>query len=478
MGVEPFNVAKIFVGDIGRVPTISKRGMGGSGNASYRTQIVRTPREKFGLSNGRTRKNRSVMHEFTFKNSELYCERIRVRDIAKAVPTPFYLYSYKTLIDHYRKIRSAFRPVNPLICFSMKSNSSLAVMRALVNNGAGLDIVSGGELYRARLAGARPEKMVYAGVGKKREEIREAIKFGIFFFNVESEEELGEIQSSAASLNKKVNIAIRINPDVIPKTHKYIATGKGETKFGLDFETVQKIFNSKWRYPNLNIRGVHVHIGSQILDAKPFENAIKKVLDFLRECHIEVDHFNIGGGLGIIYSIENPQTAKSFAKSVLPMLKKSGLKIILEPGRFISGNSGILVTKVLYTKRTPRKKFVIVDGGMSDLIRPSLYEAYHKIVPVVARQDSSDSAEKADVVGPICESGDFLGKDRLLPQTYKGDLLAVMAAGAYGFTMSSNYNSRPRASEVMVIGNKFYVIRRHETYKDLVRGETIPKVLK
>ncbi len=418
------------------------------------------------------------MHEFTFKNSELYCENIKVAEIAKSVPTPFYLYSYKTLIDHYRKIKTAFSPIKPLICFSMKSNSNLAIVRAMVKNGAGLDIVSGGELYRARLAGAKGNSVVYAGVGKRPDEIKDAIKFGIFFFNVESEEELGQIQKTAFALKKKVNIAIRINPDVIPKTHKYIATGKGETKFGLDFETVHKIFNAKWRYPNLNIRGVHIHIGSQILDAAPFENAIKKVLDFIKEYHIETEYLNIGGGLGIMYSMENPQTAKGFAKSVLPMLKKSGLKIILEPGRFISGNSGIFVTRVLYTKRTPRKKFVIVDGGMSDLIRPSLYEAYHKIVPVVARQDSSETAEKVDVVGPICESGDFLGKDRLLPQSVKGDLLAVMGAGAYGFTMSSNYNSRPRSSEVMVIGNKFYTVRRNETYQDLVRGEMIPKVLK
>lgn len=418
------------------------------------------------------------MHEFTFKNNELYCERIKVSAIAAKVPTPFYLYSYKTLIDHYRKIKTAFRAINPLICFSMKSNSNLAIVRALVKNGAGLDIVSGGELSRARLVGARPEKIVYAGVGKKAEEIEQAIKFGIFFFNVESEEELEEIQRVANILKKKVRVAIRINPDVIPKTHHYIATGKGGTKFGLDFETVHKIFNSRWRYPSLDICGVHVHIGSQILDAAPFENAIKKVLEFLKEYHIDVEYFNIGGGLGIVYSIENPQTAKSFAKSVLPLLKRSGLKIILEPGRFVSGNSGILVTKVLYNKRTPRKKFVIVDSAMSDLIRPSLYEAYHKIVPVKVPPDSSETAEKVDVVGPICESGDFLGKDRFLPSFVRGDLLAVMGAGAYGFTMSSNYNSRPRAAEVMVIGNKFYVVKRAETYKDLMRGESIPRVLR
>lgn len=418
------------------------------------------------------------MHEFSFKNNEFYCEDIKIADIAARVGTPFYLYSYKTLIDHYEKLKTAFRPIKPLISFSMKSNANLAVIRALVKNGAGLDVVSGGELYRARLAGVDPKKVVYAGVGKKSDEIRDAIKFGILSFNTESEDELDEIQSIAGKLNRKVNVAIRINPDVIPKTHHYIATGKGETKFGLDFDTAHKIFNMRWKYPNLNINGVHVHIGSQILDAKPFEDAIEKVLEFLKARKIDVEYFNIGGGLGIIYSIENPQTAKSFAKRVIPLLKKSRLKIILEPGRFISGNSGVLVTRVIYTKRTPRKKFVIVDSGMSDLIRPSLYEAYHKIVPVKVAENSSETCEKVDIVGPICESGDFLGKDRLLPQVFKNDLLAVMGAGAYGFTMSSNYNARPRPAEVMVIRKDFYIIRKHETYRDLVKGETIPKVLK
>jgi len=418
------------------------------------------------------------MHEFTFKDNELYCENVRVCDIARNVPTPFYLYSYKTLVDHYRKLKDAFSPVKPLICFSMKSNSNLAVIRALVKNGAGLDIVSGGELYRARLAGVNPKKVVYAGVGKRMDEIRDAIKFGILFFNCESEDELEAIQEVAKSLNKKVNVAIRINPDVIPKTHSYVATGKGESKFGLDFETVHKIFNSGWRYPNLNLKGVHIHVGSQLLDATPFEHAIEKVLEFITKYRIELEYFNIGGGLGIMYSVENPQTAKDFAKKILPLLKKSKLKIILEPGRFISGNSGVLISRVVYTKRTPRKKFLIIDGGMSDLIRPSLYEAYHKIVPVVLKENASMTSEKVDVVGPICESGDFLGKDRFLPQIDNGELIAVMGAGAYGFTMSSNYNSRVRASEVMVINGKFYVTRRQETYKDLVRGETIPKVLK
>jgi len=418
------------------------------------------------------------VHEFTFKNNELYCENVRVADIAKRVQTPFYLYSYKTLVDHYRKIEAAFRKIRPLICFSVKSNSNLAVIRALVRNGAGLDIVSGGELYRAQAAGADPKRTVYAGVGKRPDEIRDAIKSGIFFFNVESEEELAGIQEVAARMKKKVNVAIRINPDVVPKTHKHIITGKGETKFGLDFETVHKIFNSTWRYPNLDIRGVHIHIGSQILDAAPFIEAIKKVLDFLKAYKIRADYLNIGGGLGIVYSIENAQTAKEFADKVVPMIARTGLKVILEPGRFISGNSGVLITRVLYTKLTPRKKFVVVDSGMSDLIRPSLYEAYHKIVPVRVDEGTSGTMDKVDVVGPICESGDFLGKDRLLPLVQGGDLLAVMGTGAYGFAMSSNYNSRPRASEVMVIRGRFYVVRRHETYRDLIRGEKIPSVLR
>lgn len=418
------------------------------------------------------------MHEFTFKDNELYCEDVRVAQIAKKVPTPFYLYSYKTLIDHYRKLKTAFSSIRPLICFSVKSNSNIAVLRALVKNGAGLDVVSGGELYRAKLAGADPGKIVYAGVGKRRDEIEDAVRFGILFFNVESEEELGMVQSVAKSFKKKVNVAIRINPDVTPKTHAHVATGKGDTKFGLDLETAHKIFNSRWKYPDLNIRGVHIHIGSQIVDGKPFEDAIKKVLGFLKTYRIEVDHFNIGGGLGIVYSMENPQTAKTFANRVMPLLKKSGLKIILEPGRFISGPSGILVTKVLYTKVTPRNKFVIVDGGMSELIRPSLYTAYHKIIPVRVNEESSRSPDRVDVVGPICESGDFLGKDRYLPLMHRGDLVAVMGAGAYGFTMSNNYNSRPRAAEVMVIRGKAHVVRRQETYQDLVRGEAIPKVLR
>ncbi|NQU95215.1 MAG: diaminopimelate decarboxylase [Candidatus Omnitrophica bacterium] len=411
------------------------------------------------------------MHRFKYKGNSLYCENVKVEEIAKEVGTPVYIYSKNTLLDHYRKIEDALREVSPLICFSVKSNSNLAVLKTLVSAGAGLDVVSGGELYRGKLSGVRPEKIVYAGVGKKRDEILDAIRYGILFFNVESEEELALINRCALELRKKVNVAIRVNPDVGAHTHKYITTGKGHTKFGVDFNTVKRIFRSKWRYRNVNLRGIHIHIGSQIVNPNPFQNAIKKVLKFLKENKIFVEYLNIGGGLGIVYSFEKPQTAKHFAKRILPLIKKSGLKLILEPGRFICGNSGIMVTKVLFRKKTGQKRFAIVDGGMNDLIRPSLYEAHHTIVPVTLPKKGAKKG-KFDIVGPICETGDFLAKDRRMKLLDRGDLLAVMAAGAYGYTMSSNYNSRPRAAEVMVSGSKFSVVKKRENYRDLVRGES------
>jgi len=412
------------------------------------------------------------MHRFKYRARSLYCEDTSVAEIAKNVGTPVYIYSKNTLIDHYRKIEEALADVSPLICFSVKSNSSLSVLKTLVNAGAGLDIVSGGELYRAKLVKADPAKIVYAGVGKKKDEILSAISYGILFFNVESEEELALINRCAKELGRKVNIAIRINPDVDVATHSYIVTGKGHTKFGVDFSTAKHIFRSSWKYRNTAIRGVHIHVGSQILSSTPFLSAIKKVLNFLKDNRIILEYINIGGGLGIVYSMEKPQTAFGFAKKIIPLIRASRLKLILEPGRFISGNSGIMVTKVLYRKKTGKKNFVIVDSGMSDLIRPSLYEAHHDILPV-ARPLRNAKKAKFDVVGPICESGDFLAKDRMLPVLKKGDLFAVMGAGAYGYVMSSNYNSRTRPPEVMVDGNRYFIVRQRETYKDLVKGESI-----
>lgn len=416
------------------------------------------------------------MHEFQYRNNILYCENVRVEDIAKKAGTPFYLYSYKTLTDHFRKLRIAFREIDPLICFSMKSNSNLSVCKALLGEGAGLDIVSGGELYKAMKIGADPKKIVYASVGKKKEEIEEAVRQGILMFNVESASELLLINSVAGKMAKRVDVAIRINPDVKPKTHKHITTGGKETKFGIDIKSAENIFDNSNQYAHLNIIGIHAHIGSQITESAPYLKAIKKVLSFIKNARIGVKILNMGGGLGIIYSGEKPQTAKEFAGAVIPLLKKSGLKIILEPGRFIAGNSGILVTSVLYVKKTPSKKFVIVDAGMNDLIRPSLYDAHHEVKPLIKRPGAS--SDIVDIVGPICESGDFLAKDRRLEESRAGDMLAVMSAGAYGFSMASNYNARPRPCEAMVINGKFYVVRQREKYEDLIRGEVIPRVLR
>jgi len=417
------------------------------------------------------------MHDFNYKQNKLYCEDVSIEKLAEKYGTPLYVYSKSTLISHYRKIKEAFSPVNPLICYSMKANSNLSICKALVKEGAGLDIVSGGELYRALKAGVSPKKIVYAGVGKTKKEIEMAMRRRIFFFNVESIPELALINKVAGRLGVQQKVAIRINPDVKAGTHKYITTGHGENKFGIDFETARKIFLERARYENLIISGIHIHIGSQIVEAEPFIRAMEKVVNFIRDLESHgtgVRWLNIGGGLGIIYSEERPQTAKEYAKAVLPVLKKSRANIIMEPGRFIVGSAGVLVAKVQYVKETPRKKFAIVDAGMSDLIRPSLYGAHHEILPVKSRAYSDSGEIKIfDVVGPICESGDFLGKDRKFIGLKEGDLLSVMGAGAYGFSMSSNYNSRPRVAEVMVDGSKAKLIRRRETYQDLMNTERI-----
>ncbi len=419
------------------------------------------------------------MHDFKYKNNELYCENVAVGDLADRFGTPLYIYSHKTLVDHFRKLKKAFSDIRPLICFSVKSNSNLSILKALVRQGAGLDIVSGGELGRAKAIGADPKKIVYASVGKTRAEIVEAIKFGILFFNVESLQELGLISEVAFALKKEARVCVRINPNIDPHTHRYITTGTVESKFGVDFDTARIIFLNRRNFRNVKLLGLHVHIGSQITQEAPFLAALGRVsvfIDELRDMGVQLEWLNIGGGLGIIYKEEKPQTAAEFSAHVKPILKKIGLRVILEPGRFIVGNAGILVTRVIYPKDTPVKRFVIVDAGMNDLIRPSLYEAYHEILPVQRTGAGSPKQEvqkRSDVVGPICESGDFLAKDRSLPAFEPGNLLAVMSAGAYGFSMSSNYNSRRRAAEVLVKGNKFYLVRRRESFEDLVRQEKV-----
>jgi len=415
------------------------------------------------------------MHEFSYRHNNLYCESVAIGELAEKYSTPLYVYSRNTLISHYRKIKEAFSQINPLICFSMKANSNLAICRALVKEGAGLDVVSGGEIYKALKTGVSSKKIVYAGVGKTEKEIEIAIKHHIFLFNAESVPELEAINKIAGRLGIRQNVAIRINPDIKPRTHSYITTGHGANKFGIDFETAKGVFLSRDKYENLKISGIHMHIGSQIVHAAPFVKTIERIVDFIKVLEpqgINIRWLNIGGGLGIIYSDERPQTAREYAREVVPLLKKVKANIILEPGRFIVGNSGVLVTRVIYVKETPSKNFAIVDSGMNDLIRPSLYNAYHEILPVRSRAYSgSKRILHYDVVGPICESGDFLGNNRKFIDLRQGDLLAVMGAGAYGFSMSSNYNSRPRPAEILVDGSKVRVIRRREDYEDLVKTE-------
>lgn len=417
-----------------------------------------------------------IMHYFKYKRKKLYCENVEVSRLAGEFGTPLYLYSQRTFMEHFEKIKKAFAALDPLICYSVKANSNLAILKALVDNGAGLDIVSGGELYRAKQVGCPAERVVYASVGKTDKEIEDAVEFGIFMFNVESLPELEKINTVAGRLNKKVDVALRVNPDITPKTHKYITTGKKETKFGMDIYTVEKIFLNRDGYPNLNMTAVHVHIGSQITDISPFIKTIKKIQVLLKRLEaqgVRLKYFNLGGGLGIVYHKEKAKTAKMFADKLVPLLKDISLKVILEPGRFIIGSAGILVTKVIYVKNTASKKFIIVDAGMNDLIRPSLYEAYHEIVPVTENRNPAIGKGKlADVVGPICESSDFLGKNRSLSAA-EGDYLAVLGAGAYGFSMSSNYNSRARAAEVLVDGSEVYCIREREKYSDLVKAEHV-----
>jgi len=417
------------------------------------------------------------MHEFKYRGKDLYCEHINIRSLAERFGTPLYVYSYYTLISHFLKLKEAFRSVKPLICYSVKANSNLAILKALVDKGAGLDIVSGGELFRALEAGCPPERIVYASVGKTDDEIEMAIKKRILFFNVESLPELRNIDRIASGLRRQVRVAVRINPDVEARTHKFITTGKITNKFGIDLAQARKILLASGQFKYARIQGLHLHIGSQITESQPFVAAIKKVIDFiaaLKKQGVELEYFNIGGGMGIVYDRETPQTARIFAEKILPFLAGTGLKVIMEPGRFIAGNAGVLVTKVLYVKNTPKKKFIIVDAGMNDLIRPALYGAYHQILPL---RQARTGKEKADVVGPICESGDFLAKERYLPRLKEGDLVAVMSAGAYGFSMSSNYNSRRRAEEVMVVKDRVFSIRRRESYADLIRNETIPTFL-
>ncbi len=415
------------------------------------------------------------MHDFKLKRGKLFCEEVDLKRVADKIGTPVYVYSRRTLLSHFRKLKKAFAEVSPLICFSMKANSNLALCRMLVKEGAGIDIVSGGELFRARKIKTPAKKIVYASVGKTSEEITAAVKAGILFFNVESLAELRNIDRIAKGLNKVQKVAIRINPDVEAHTHHYITTAKKQNKFGIDIKAARSIIiKESRRLKHVDICGIHVHIGSQIEQVNPFVQSLKislKLIDELNAKGARITYLNIGGGLGIIYNKEKPQTADEYARAILPLLRGRNLELIMEPGRFIAGNAGVLLTEIIYVKDTPVKRFYIVDTAMNDLVRPSFYGAYHEVVPL--KEGKEKKRRKADVVGPVCESGDFLAKDRMLPGLKQGDRLALMSAGAYGFTMSSNYNSRRRAAEVLVDGDKFHVIRKRETFNDLIRNEVI-----
>jgi diaminopimelate decarboxylase len=417
------------------------------------------------------------VHDFHYHQNELYCEEVSIKRIADEIGTPFYLYSFHTLENHFKVFDSALDGIDHLTCFSVKAASNLAILKTFINLGGGADIVSGGELFRALSANADPNKIVFSGVGKQIKELEYALKTDILMFNVESPSELTTLNQVAGRLGKKAKIALRVNPHIDPKTHPYISTGLKKNKFGI--ETTQAIENYREakKLEHLEIIGVDCHIGSQITELNPFVEAIRKLKDLvllLKEENIEIKYIDLGGGLGITYQQEQPPHPREYAKVLIEEMKDLNCTLILEPGRVIVGNAGILVSKVLYLKQGTEKFFVIVDAAMNDLIRPSLYDAFQAIQPVV---NTGEKEMCADIVGPICESGDFLAKDRKIPGLKPNDLIAVMSAGAYGFTMSSNYNSRPRVPEILVEGKGFHVIRERESYEDLIRGEKIPEFL-
>lgn len=443
------------------------------------------------------------MHSFRYRDGKLYCEDVDLSRAATEFGTPLYVYSAGTILDHYSRLDEALAPLDHLICYAVKANSNRAILKLLADAGAGFDIVSGGELFRAISAGANPQQCTFAGVGKTRDEIEYALDQRVYSFNVESEAELELIDKIAAAKNIRAPIALRVNPDVDPQTHKYISTGSHENKFGIAINDAPAVYERAAKMPNIEIVGVQMHIGSQITEAGPFAAAINKVAPLARDLKSKygIKFFSIGGGMGIIYrrALESGSgkwwhdhggepsafSVRDYADAILPPLRDLGLRILLEPGRFLVGNAGILLTRVLYIKKAAgQKTFVIVDAGMNDLIRPALYQAYHDIVPVEEtvgeaasfpmskrKSTSMSKREKIDIVGPVCESGDFVALDREMPEVGQGDFLAVMSAGAYGFTMASNYNSRPLPAEALVRGAEVKLIRKRQTREDLIRDE-------
>jgi diaminopimelate decarboxylase len=426
------------------------------------------------------------MHHFHLKRGELHAEDVPLSQLADTYGTPLYVYSAATITDHYDRLTQALAPLDHLICYAVKANSNLAVLRLLARRGSGFDLVSGGELTRVQKAGGLPGKCSFAGVGKTRAEIEQALAAGVYVFNVESIAELEFINRIAGERKIRAPVAVRVNPNVDAKTHAKITTGTYENKFGIAFEEVGPLYARAARLKNLRLLGVQMHIGSQITDVNPFVLAVKRMLPLVQDlkARYQIEFFDIGGGLGIVYDPalasgrpewwsehkSRPLTPATYADHLVPLLKPLGLRILLEPGRFMVGNAGALVTEVLYLKKTGRKTFAIVDAGMNDLIRPAFYDSYHEIVPVKQKRNPG-TLIPTDVVGPVCESGDYFAKDRPLPPQKPGDRLALLSAGAYGFVMASNYNTRPRPAEILVEGAQHRVVRRRETVADLLRGE-------
>lgn len=437
------------------------------------------------------------MHSFHYRDGHLYCEDVDLTRVATEFGTPTYVYSAGTILDHYTRLDAALASIDHLICYAVKANSNRAILNLLLRAGSGFDIVSGGELFRVLAAGpaGAGARCTFAGVGKSGDEIEYALEQGVYSFNIESEAELEAIERIADAKKKRAPIALRVNPDVDPHTHQYISTGSQENKFGIALDKVRSVYERAAAMSHIEIVGVQMHIGSQITEPKPFASAIEKVAPLVRDLKSKyaIKFFSIGGGMGIIYqralesgsekwwydhgpvSAESAFSVRDYAEAILPPLCDLGLRILVEPGRFLIGNAGVLVTRVRYLKQTASKRFAIVDAGMNDLIRPALYQSYHEIVPVEETKNQRErKMSKIDIVGPVCESGDFFALDREMPELREGDLLAIMSAGAYGFVMASNYNSRPLPAEALVCGDKFALIRKRQTWNDLVRGEVEP----
>jgi diaminopimelate decarboxylase len=424
------------------------------------------------------------MDHFHYESGKLYCEGVSVAKLVEEHGSPLYVYSQAAFLETLKALQTEFAEVDPLVCYSVKANSNLSVLKAMAEHGSGFDVVSEGELYRVGLAGGSAGKSVFAGVGKTDDEIRAGLDAGVLMFNVESEAELEAIARVAKVAGKVAPIALRINPDVDPKTHRYISTGKKESKFGMDIDRSLRLAESVKALSSVSMIGMHMHIGSQITSVEPYAGAVAKGVELiatLRGMGHPITWYNMGGGFGINYKGHEAKAIAEFARVIVPAVKSTGCKLAMEPGRVIAGNAGVLVSRVIFTKQSGEKRFLIQDAAMNDLIRPALYESYHKIWPVDVPdgfpappadfEAEIPGAEPWDVVGPVCESGDFLAKDRPLPPLGRGDLLAVFSAGAYGMVMASNYNTRPRAAEILVDGSSARLVRRRETLKELVAAE-------